>query len=348
MDSMIGFLIVIGIFLFVKVTRALDVKKNPDEVFPSTKPEEEPRPIQEDNRPAKPTVTIPTVSKPTVTKPAATQQAAPEVPISNRRDADFKPQAQTQVQVRNVERTFGLIGKPLGQSKSRLLFKTMFRNRHISADYINFEIDSIDELPGIIQANPKLCGFNVTMPYKTDIIPYLDSMDESAQAVGAVNTVKVSRNSEGKAVLIGYNTDCEAFMDSIKEYIGDRRKALILGTGGVSKAVKHALDRLGVESRFVSRNSTFDILGYYELSPSLMDEYTIIVNCTPVGMHPDVDQCPDIPYTFLSESHLLFDVISNPAETLFMKKGREHGATVAGGGDMFELQAKASWDIWNS
>lgn len=337
MDSAVAIIFIVGVFLFIKVTKALDVKKkNADEVFPSTRPEEEPQPVHDDNRPARPTVIVPTVAKTTVVKPTVTKSA------------EAHSQTQVQTQVGNVARIFGLIGKPLGQSKSRLLFKTMFRNRHISADYINFEIDSIDELPEIIQDNPKLCGFNVTMPYKTDIIPFLDSMDESAQAVGAVNTVKVTRNSEGKAVLTGYNTDCQAFMDSIKEYIGDRRKALILGTGGVSKAVKHALDKLGVESRFVSRNSTFDILGYYELSPSLIDEYQIIVNCTPVGMHPNVDQCPDIPYTFLSESHLLFDVISNPSETLFMKKGREHGATVAGGGDMFELQAKASWDIWNS
>ena len=189
MDSAVAIIFIVGVFLFIKVTKALDVKKkNADEVFPSTRPEEEPQPVHDDNRPARPTVIVPTVAKTTVVKPTVTKSA------------EAHSQTQVQTQVGNVARIFGLIGKPLGQSKSRLLFKTMFRNRHISADYINFEIDSIDELPEIIQDNPKLCGFNVTMPYKTDIIPFLDSMDESAQAVGAVNTVKVTRNSEGKAI----------------------------------------------------------------------------------------------------------------------------------------------------
>lgn len=250
------------------------------------------------------------------------------------------------VPMKNAERLFGLIGKPLGHSKSMVLFKTRFRQQHISADYANFELDSIDDLPQLVASNPKLCGFNVTIPYKEAIIPYLDGLDESAQSVGAVNAVKVSRTPES-VKLIGYNTDCQGFMDSIKDELGNRKKALILGTGGAAKAVKHAFDLLGVESRFVSRNSTFDILGYYELSPSLLEEYTIIVNCTPVGMYPNVEQCPDIPYTFLSQDHLLYDVIYNPQETLFMKKGREHGATVMGGQDMFELQAAASWEIWN-
>ncbi|MCQ2065634.1 MAG: shikimate dehydrogenase [Bacteroidaceae bacterium] len=243
---------------------------------------------------------------------------------------------------------FGLIGKPLGHSKSMVLFKNMFRGLHISADYANFELESIDQVNDLVKDNPKLCGFNVTMPYKEAIIPLLDSMDDAAKEIGAVNTVKVMRSGNGSVTLKGYNTDCIGFMESIKEHIGDRRKALILGTGGVAKAVRYAFDSMGVESRFVSRSSSFDVLGYYELSPSMMEEYTIIVNCTPLGMPDTADQCPDIPYTFLSEAHLLFDVIYNPEETLFMKKGRGHGAAVAGGQDMFELQAKASWEIWNS
>ncbi|MCQ2083810.1 MAG: shikimate dehydrogenase [Bacteroidaceae bacterium] len=257
---------------------------------------------------------------------------------------DEKPE-QSAIQV-SADRLFGLIGKPLGHSKSEQLFKTRFNREHISADYCNFELDSIEELPGIISANPNLCGFNVTIPYKEAVIPFLDELDESARAVGAVNTVKVTR--DGSSVrLTGYNTDCTGFMESIKEHVGERRKALILGTGGVSKAVKHAFDLLGIESRFVSRNSTFDTMGYYELSPSIMDEYQIIVNCTPVGMYPNNDQCPDIPYSFLSAEHLVYDVIYNPQETLFMKKSREYGATAIGGENMFELQAAASWKIWN-
>lgn len=246
-----------------------------------------------------------------------------------------------------VDRLFGLIGKPLAHSASMVLFKKRFRNQHISADYKNFELDNIEDLPELVNSQPKLCGLNVTVPYKQDVIRYLDRLDPSAESVGAVNVIKIDRSGD-KPVLIGYNTDCQAFMDSIKPFVGDRKKALILGTGGVSKAVKHALDLMGIESRFVSRSSSFDILGYYELSPSLMEEFTIIVNCTPVGMWPDVDHCPDIPYTFLSSDHLLYDVVYNPEDTLFMKKGRDHGATVIGGTDMFELQAGATWEIWNN
>ena len=209
---------------------------------------------------------------------------------------------------------FGLIGKPLAHSTSKVRFNQFFKNQHINAYYENFEIEEIEQVKKLVSANPNLCGFNVTIPYKQDIIPYLDRLDETAQAIGAVNTVKV----------------------------------LILGTGGVSQAVKYALEQLGLETRFVSRNSTFDIMGYYELSPSVMDDYDVIVNCTPMGMWPETDQCPDIPYTFLSERHLLLDVIANPDETLFMKKGREHGATAKGGKDMLEQQAVAAWEIWNS
>lgn len=258
-----------------------------------------------------------------------------------------EPVRQKSPAPKRIDRLFGLIGKPLAHSASMVLFKKRFRNQHISADYQNFELDSIEDLPELISSQPKLCGLNVTVPYKQEVMRYLDRLDPSAEAVGAVNVIKIDRSGE-KPELIGYNTDCQAFMDSIKPFVEDRKRALILGTGGVSKAVKHAFDLMGIESRFVSRSSNFDVLGYYELSPSLMDDFTIIVNCTPVGMWPDVDNCPDIPYTFLSSDHLLFDVVYNPEETLFMKKGREHGATVIGGTDMFELQAAATWDIWNN
>jgi shikimate dehydrogenase len=241
---------------------------------------------------------------------------------------------------------FGLIGKPLAHSTSMIRFNKMFREQHIDAHYENFELENIEQVNDLVAANPNLCGFNVTIPYKEDIIPYLTRLDETAQAIGAVNTVKVIHKESGTE-LIGYNTDWIGFTESFKELLDGHRKALILGTGGVSKAVKFALDKLGIENRFVSRNSTFDIMGYYELSPSVMDEYDVIVNCTPLGMWPDTGQCPDIPYTFLSDSHVLLDVIANPDETLFMKKGREHGAQAKGGKDMLEQQAVAAWDIWN-
>ena len=242
---------------------------------------------------------------------------------------------------------FGLIGKPLAHSTSMIRFNKFFREQHINAHYENFELESVEQIKDLVANNPNLCGFNVTIPYKEEIIPYLNRLDETAQAIGAVNTVKVLHKESG-VELIGYNTDWIGFTESFKEMLEGHRKALILGTGGVSKAVKYALDQLGIENKFVSRNSTFDILGYYELSPSIMDDFDVIVNCTPMGMWPEVNQCPDIPYTFLSENHVLLDVIANPDETLFMKKGREHGAQAKGGKDMLEQQAVAAWNIWNS
>ena len=246
----------------------------------------------------------------------------------------------------SFERLFGLIGKPLAHSTSKTRFNTLFQREHINAYYENFELDSAEQVKELVERNPNLCGFNVTIPYKQDIIPFLDRLDETAKAIGAVNTVKVMRR-DGSTELVGYNTDWIGFNKSFGPLLEGHRKALILGTGGVSKAVKYALDTLGIENRFVSRNSTFDILGYYELSPSVMDDYDVIVNCTPMGMWPQTDQSPDIPYTFLSDRHLLLDVIANPDETLFMKKGRDHGATAKGGKDMLEQQAVAAWDIWN-
>ena len=239
-----------------------------------------------------------------------------------------------------------MIGKPLAHSTSKARFNQFFKNQHINAFYENFEIEDIEQVKDLINNNPNLCGFNVTIPYKQDIIPYLNRLDETAQAIGAVNTVKVLHR-DGGVELVGYNTDWIGFNKSFGTLLEGHHKALILGTGGVSKAVKYALDTLGIENKFVSRNSTFDIMGYYELSPSVMDDFDVIVNCTPMGMWPETGQCPDIPYTFLSEKHLLLDVIANPDETLFMKKGREHGATAKGGKDMLEQQAVAAWEIWN-
>lgn len=247
---------------------------------------------------------------------------------------------------KKVERLFGIIGKPLEHSISIVHFKKKFREEHIDADYRNFEIDSADALKDILENHPNLCGLNVTIPYKQDVIPMMDRLDDSAVQVGAVNVIKVIRNAD-KVELVGYNTDAIGFGESIAPLIGDRKKALILGTGGASKAIKYALDKLGVESRFVSRNSGFDVMGYYELSPSVMEEYQIIVNCTPVGMWPHTDNCPDIPYAYVSDKHLLYDVIYRPEETLFMQKGSQYGATVKNGYEMWQRQAEATWRIWN-
>ena len=245
---------------------------------------------------------------------------------------------------KSYDRLFGLIGKPLAHSTSMVRFNKFFREQHIDAHYNNYELDSIEDVTKLIRKYPNLCGFNVTIPYKQDIIPYLNRLDETAQAIGAVNTVKVLHR-DGGVELVGYNTDWTGFTKSFGDLLDGHTKALILGTGGVSKAVKYALDKMGIENRFVSRSSNFEIMGYYELSPSIMEEFDVIVNCTPMGMWPETG--PDIPYGFLSEKHLLLDVIANPDETLFMKKGREHGATAKGGKDMLEQQAVAAWEIWD-
>lgn len=285
-------------------------------------------------------------------RPAVQPEGAP-ISTEEKNRTDEKPlwetKAKGEAPVRpnsSYGHLFGLIGKPLAHSTSKVRFNKMFREQHIDAHYENFELDSIEQVKSLVESNPNLCGFNVTIPYKQDIIPCLDRLDETAKAIGAVNTVKVLHR-DGGVELVGYNTDWIGFCKSFGELIEGHHKALILGTGGVSKAVKYALDTLGIENKFVSRNSTFDIMGYYELSPSIMDEYDVIVNCTPMGMWPETGQCPDIPYTFLSDNHLLLDVIANPDETLFMKKGREHGATAKGGKDMLEQQAVAAWEIWN-
>lgn len=255
-----------------------------------------------------------------------------------------KPEAPAQ---REYARLFGLIGKPLGHSASMVRFNNKFRTEHIDAHYDNYELDDIDAFKGLISSHPNLCGLNVTIPYKKDVIPYLDRLDQTAQAIGAVNTIKVNHTDHGTE-LVGYNTDWIGFTESYRQMLQGHHKALILGTGGVSKAVQYALEQLGIETRFVSRNSTFDIMGYYELSPSVMEEYDVIVNCTPLGMWPNVDNYPDIPYMFISSKHVLIDVIANPEETAFLRKGREHGAATKGGKDMLEQQAVAAWNIWNS
>lgn len=329
---MFGALIVIGAVLFIIIKAVNNSLDNPEDLsLPQQQKEVDPdfEPIPVDGQ----------------------SQPEPEPVFEEPR---IKPEPQVEPEPKPAGKDygsyghlFGLIGKPLAHSTSKVRFNKLFREQHINAYYENFELNSIEDVTTLVANNPNLCGFNVTIPYKQDIIPYLTRLDETAQAIGAVNTVKVIHKESGTE-LIGYNTDWIGFTESFKSMLEGHSKALILGTGGVSKAVKYALDKLGIENRFVSRNSTFDIMGYYELSPSVMDEYDVIVNCTPMGMWPEVDQCPDIPYTFLSGNHLLLDVIANPDETLFMKKGREHGAQAKGGKDMLEQQAIAAWNIWNS
>ncbi len=243
---------------------------------------------------------------------------------------------------------YGLIGYPLKHSFSVGYFNEKFRSEGIDAEYINFEIPQINDFMEIIEENPNLQGLNVTIPYKEQVIPFLDELDPDTAKIGAVNVIKIIRQ-RNKVKLIGYNSDIIGFTQSIHPLLQPHhKKALILGTGGASKAVFHGLKNLGIESTFVSRiHKTNDVLTYEELTPEVMKEHTVIVNCTPVGMYPKVDFCPDIPYEELTPNHLLYDLLYNPNVTLFMKKGEEHGAVTKNGLEMLLLQAFAAWEIWN-
>lgn len=238
---------------------------------------------------------------------------------------------------------YGIIGYPLGHSFSRGFFTEKFTRESIDAQYLNFEIPDVAMLSDVLRDNPELRGLNVTLPHKQAVIPLLDEMSEEAIEIGAVNVIRVR---EGK--LKGFNSDIIGFTNSIKPLLQPHhRKALILGTGGASKAIRVGLNRLGIEWTYVSRSPREGMHTYADLTPKLMQDYTVIVNCSPVGMFPKVDAAPAIPYELLSPQHLLFDCVYNPEETLFMKKGREQGATVKNGLEMLHLQAAASWNFWN-
>ena len=238
---------------------------------------------------------------------------------------------------------YGIIGYPLGHSFSRAFFTEKFQREHIDAEYVNFEIASANMLPGIVQANPNLCGLNVTLPHKEAVIPMLDELSDEAKEIGAVNVIRVS---DGR--LKGFNSDIIGFMDSIRPLLKLwHQHALVLGTGGASRAIRVGLQRLGIEWTYVSRTPAPGRLTYADLTSELMEHYQVIVNCSPVGMFPHVDACPDIPYHLLTGRHLLYDLVYNPQETLFLKRGAERGAAVKNGLEMLHLQALASWRFWN-
>lgn len=242
---------------------------------------------------------------------------------------------------------YGLIGYPLGHSFSKNFFNEKFHSENIDAEYVNFEIPSIHDLPSVLLANPDLAGLNVTIPYKEQVISYLDEVDKEAAAIGAVNVIKIV-SQKGNPKLIGYNSDIMGFTQSIEPLLeSQHKKALILGTGGASKAVRYGLEKLGLETMFVSRTAGEGRLTYEELTPAIMDEYKVIVNCTPVGMYPHADKYPDIPYECITPNHLLYDLLYNPNTTLFMKKGADRGAVTKNGLEMLLLQAFGAWDIWN-
>ena len=243
---------------------------------------------------------------------------------------------------------YGLIGYPLGHSFSQSYFNEKFQNENIDALYENFEIPSIENFPEIIETNPNLRGLNVTIPYKEKVISYLDVISPEAREIGAVNVIKVER--KGKSTyLTGYNSDVIGFTRSIEPLIEKyHKKALILGTGGASKAINYGLKSLGLETVFVSRYRKPDTICYEDITPKVIKEYNVIVNCTPLGRFPHTDECPNLPYEAMNTQTLLYDLIYNPDTTMFMQKGAEHGATVKNGLEMLLLQAFASWEFWHS
>ena len=243
--------------------------------------------------------------------------------------------------------TYGLIGVPLGHSFSKGYFTDFFAQQGIDAEYKNFELPSIEALADVLHSEATLQGFNVTIPYKQQVFPFLNELSEAAQAIGAVNVVKVLRR-DASLYLKGYNTDYIGFSDSIRPFLKPHHTyALILGTGGASKAVDYALRQLGLETQYVSRTSREGIIAYDSLTPELMSQYTVIVNTTPLGMHPKVDECPPLDYALLTPNYLLYDVVYNPAKTLFLQRGEAAGAAICNGMDMLIGQAKAAWEIWN-
>lgn len=243
---------------------------------------------------------------------------------------------------------YGLIGFPLGHSFSISYFNEKFENEHINAQYINFEIPSIDGLTEILDRNPELRGLNVTIPYKEQVMKYLDAISPEAEAIGAVNVIRVTHKGD-KVYLKGFNSDVIGFTRSIEPLLEPaQKKALILGTGGASKAIHYGLRSLNMQTIFVSRTRHGNgFITYEEVTPELVKEYNVIINCTPVGMYPHADECPKLPYEAMDTHTLLYDLIYNPDETLFLKRGREQGATVKNGLEMLLLQAFASWDFWN-
>jgi len=242
---------------------------------------------------------------------------------------------------------YGLIGYPLGHSFSVGYFNEKFANEGIQAEYINFEIPSIDEFPEVLASNPELRGLNVTIPYKEKVISFLDSVSPEARAIGAVNVIRVTRKGSD-VVLKGFNSDVIGFTKSIEPLLEScHKKALILGTGGASKAVNYGLKSLGIETVFVSRYERPGTIQYERVTPDVVREYNVIVNCTPCGMYPHSNECPLLPYEAMDEHNILYDLIYNPDQTLFMKKGTARGAVVKNGLEMLLLQAFASWEFWN-
>jgi shikimate dehydrogenase len=241
---------------------------------------------------------------------------------------------------------YGLIGKTLVHSFSKNFFTEKFKREGIDDKYELFELPEIEQFRDLVD-NVPLNGLNVTIPYKEQVMQFLDEIDETAKAINAVNTVKFMRKADGSLFLKGYNTDVIGFTESLRPLLKNyHTHALVLGTGGAAKAVAYALGKFGIDYKFVSREKRGDNFTYGELDEKILQKYLLIVNCSPLGTFPNVDAAPDIPYQFLGAEHLLYDLVYNPEKTLFMKKGEAQGAVVKNGLEMLHGQALAAWDIW--
>ena len=237
---------------------------------------------------------------------------------------------------------YGLIGYPLTHSFSPGYFNQKFREEGLDAIYTSYPLPDISLLPALLKEHPQLRGLNVTIPYKTAVLPYLDEMNMDVQQMGAANCIRIE---EGK--LIGYNSDWTAFRDSLQPLLRpEHTQALILGNGGAAKAVAYALRQMGIAYRIVSRGRDSNTLSYERVTPALLQDHLLLINTTPLGMFPEEDSAPEIPYEALTSRHLLYDLIYNPAATLFLKKGAAQDAITKNGLEMLHLQAEGSWRIW--
>lgn len=254
-----------------------------------------------------------------------------------------------------VKEEFGLIGKTLGHSFSAKYFNEKFEKEGIEARYDLYPLENVDLLPSLIKDHPLLKGLNVTIPYKVEVLKYLDALSEEAQGIGAVNVIKISRNYEtGEIFLKGYNSDAYGFTESMKEVLRKNSAletqkkplALVLGTGGASKAVVWSMHNLGFDTQLIGRTHREDCLAYEELNPETVSAARVIVNCTPLGTSPDVDKAAPFPYEYLHSGQICYDLVYNPAETKFMKLCKAQGCVVSNGLEMLRLQAVGAWKIW--
>ena len=239
---------------------------------------------------------------------------------------------------------YGLVGKNISYSFSRGFFTEKFRREHIDAEYVNFDLQELSALPQILKQDPDLKGLNITIPYKEEILPFLDELDPEAEAIGAVNTIKILKNGRLK----GFNTDHTGFSEAIKPFLEPQhKKALVLGTGGASKAILYALKNLNIQATSVSRQPGKDELSYDGLTREIIEEHKVIINCTPLGTFPNVAEYPPVPVEYVTSGHLVFDLIYNPPVTKLMELCKVNGANVVNGQKMLELQAEKAWEIWS-